>query len=94
MKNVLRVRRGDSPIVATVLLMGITLFAMSFTLSFVKQNMARRDGESDFTLAKTFMRNIGLSIDDVAWHTGQMNTIQYSDQNAEIHLRESLLTTR
>jgi hypothetical protein len=71
--------------------MAITLFAMSLTLSFVQQNLARRNGESDFTLAKTFMKNIGLGIDDVAWHTGQMNTIQYSSQDAEIHLREGLI---
>jgi hypothetical protein len=71
--------------------MAITLFAMSLTLSFVQQNLARRAGESEFTLAKTFMKNIGLGIDDVAWHTGQMNTIQYSSQDAEIHLREGLI---
>ena len=71
--------------------MAITLFCMSLTLSFVQQNLARRDGESDFTLAKTFMKNIGLGIDDVAWHPGQMNTIQYSSQSAEIHLRERLV---
>ncbi len=91
MKNVIRVRKGDSTVVATVLLMGVTLFAMSLTLSFVQANMARREGESEFTLAKTFMKNIGLGIDDVAWHTGQMNTIQYSSENAEIHLREGLI---
>ena len=53
--------------------------------------MTRRNGENDFNMAKTFMKNIGLAIDDVAWHKGQMNTIQYSSQNAEIHLREGLI---
>jgi len=86
-----RTRKGVSPIVSTVILMGITLFCISFTLSFVQQNLNRRSGENEFTLAKTFMKNIGLSTDDVAWHNGQENTIQYSSQSAEIHLREGLI---
>jgi flagellin-like protein len=91
MENVLKNRRGESSIVATVLLMALTLFTMSLTLSYVQQNLTRRSGESEFTLAKTYMKNIGLSVDDVAWHTGQMNTLQYSSQNAQIHLREGLI---
>lgn len=91
MKNVIRVRRGDSPIVATVLLMAITLFCMSLTLNWVQTSLARHDGENDFTLAQTFMKNIGLSLDDVAWHPGQSNTLQYSSQSAEIHLRPGLV---
>lgn len=89
--NVFRKRRAEAPLIATVILMAITLFCVSLTLSFVQQNLARRSGESEFALAKTFMKNIGLGIDDVAWHTGQMNTLQYSSQDAEIHLREGLI---
>lgn len=86
-----RVRRGEAPLIATVILMAITLFCISITLSFVQSNLARRSGENEFTLAKTFMKNIGLAIDDVAWHKDQMNTIQYSSQNAEIHIRTGLI---
>jgi hypothetical protein len=91
MYKLMRNRRGEAPIIATVILMAISLFTMSLTLSFVQANLTRRNGENDFTMAKTFMKNIGLTIDDVAWHKGQMNTIQYSSQNAEIHLREGLI---
>jgi flagellin-like protein len=84
-------RSGEAPIIATIILMAITIFCMSITLSFVQANLARRGGENEFTLAKTFMKNIGFAIDDVAWHKGQMNTIQYSSQNAEIHIRKGLL---
>ena len=86
-----RHRRGEAPIIATVILMAISLFSMSLTLSYVQTSLARRNGENEFSMAKTFMKNIGLTIDDVVWHKGQMNTIQYSSQNAEIHLREGLL---
>jgi hypothetical protein len=71
--------------------MAITLFCISLTLNFVQTSLARHDGENDFTLAQTFMKNIGLSVDDVAWHPGQSNTIQYSSQSAEIHLRPDLI---
>ena len=91
MCKILRSRRGEAPIIATIILMAISLFTMSLTLSFVQANLTRRNGENEFNMAKTFMKNIGLAIDDVAWHNGQMNTIQYSSQNAEIHLREELL---
>jgi len=91
LKNAIREHKGESTIIATVLLMAITLFCMSLTLNFVQQNLARHDGENDFTLAKTFMKNIGLSVDDVAWHPGQSDTIQYSSQSAEIHLRPRLI---
>jgi len=88
---ILRRRRGEAPIIATVILMAISLFSMSLTLSYVQTSLARRNGENEFSMAKTFMKNIALAIDDVAWHKGQMNTLQYSSQNAEIHLREGLL---
>jgi hypothetical protein len=91
LKNVIKERRGDSTIVATVLLMAITLFCISLTLNFVQTSLARHDGENDFTLSQTFMKNIGLSVDDVAWHPGQSNTIQYSSESAEINLRPSLI---
>jgi len=91
LKNTIRNRKGDSTIVATVLLMAITLFCMSLTLNFVQTSLARHDGENEFTLAQTFMKNIGLSVDDVAWHPGQSNTIQYSSKSAEINLRPGLI---
>lgn len=70
--------------------MAITLFTVSLTLNFVNQSLARHNGENDLTLAKTFMENVGFGIDDVAWRTGQMDTLRYSSQSAEMYLRDDL----
>ena len=91
MNKKFRHRRAESTIIATVMMMAVTLFCMSITLSFVQASLIRHTGENEFTLAKTFMKNVGLGIDDVAWHQGQINTLQYSSQDAEIHLREGLI---
>jgi hypothetical protein len=91
MKSKIMNRRAEGTLIATLILMAITLFCMSITLSFVQANLARRSGENEFTLAKTFMKNIGLGVDDVAWHDGQMNTLQYSSKDAEIHLHPGLI---
>jgi hypothetical protein len=77
-------RRADAPIISTIMLMAITLFAMSITLSYVNSTLTRRQGENDFESAKIFMKNLGLQIDDVAWTKGRVDTVHFTSQYGQI----------
>ena len=91
MRTVLRNRRAVSSIVATLMLMMITVITLTITLSFVQNNLTRGEAENNFVFAKVFMKTVGLQVDDVAWRTGQMDTIQYSSRDGEMFLREGIL---
>ena len=91
MRTVLRNRRAVSSIVATLMLMLITVTTLSITLVFVQSNLTRGEAENNFVFAKVFMKTLGLQVDDVAWQTGQMDTIQYSSRDGEMFLREGIL---
>jgi hypothetical protein len=91
MQTVLRKRRAVASIVATLMLMLITVMTLAMTLSFVQSNLTRREAENEFTFAKVFMKTVGLQVDDVAWQTGQLDSLQYSSQNSEMFLREGIL---
>jgi hypothetical protein len=84
-------RSGEASIIATLMLLAITIFTTSITLSFVQNSLAHHQGESDLTFAKVFMNTLGLQIDDVAWLPGQMDMVQYSSQYAEMYLKNNLL---
>jgi len=60
-------------------------------LVFVQNNLIRGEAENNFVFAKVFMKTVGLQVDDVAWRTGQMDTIQYSSRDGEMFLREGIL---
>jgi flagellin-like protein len=85
-------RRGDAPIIATIILMAITVFTVFVTLTFVNSNLARREGESEFTLSKNFMRTVGLAVDDVAWKQGQTDSIPYGSKQSEMMMREEVIS--
>ena len=91
MRTVLRRRKAVSSIVATLMLMLITVTTLSITLVFVQSNLTRGEAENNFVFAKVFMKTLGLQVDDVAWQTGQMDTIQYSSRDGEMFLREGIL---
>ena len=73
------------------MLMLITVTTLSITLVFVQSNLTRGEAENNFVFAKVFMKTLGLQVDDVAWQTGQMDTIQYSSRDGEMFLREGIL---
>jgi hypothetical protein len=73
------------------MLMLITIMTLSITLVFVQTNLTRGEAENNFVFAKVFMKTVGLQVDDVAWQTGQMDTIQYSSRDGEMFLREGIL---
>jgi flagellin-like protein len=85
-------RKGDAPIIATIILMAITVFTVFVTLTFVNSNLTRREGESDFTLSKNFMRTVGLAVDDVAWKQGQTDSIPYGSKQSEMMMREDVIS--
>ena len=91
MRTVLRRRKAVSSIVATLMLMLITVTTLSITLVFVQSNLTRGEAENNFVFAKVFMKTVGLQVDDVAWQTGQMDTIQYSSRDGEMFIREGIL---
>jgi flagellin-like protein len=91
MQTVLRKRRAIASIVATLMLMLITIVTMSITLSFVQNNLTRGEAENNFVFAKVFMKTVGFQVDDVAWQSGRMDTIQYSSRDGEMFLREGIL---
>jgi hypothetical protein len=74
------------------MLMVITVMALAMTLSFVQSNLIRREAENEFTFAKVFMKTVGLQVDDVAWQTGQLDSLQYSSQNSEMFLRTGIIS--
>jgi flagellin-like protein len=85
-------RRGDAPIIATIILMAITVFTVFVTLTFVNSNLTRREGENEFTLSKNFMRTVGLAVDDVAWKQGQTDSIPYGSKQSEMIMREDVIS--
>jgi flagellin-like protein len=87
-----RRRKGDAPIIATIILMAITVFTVFVTLTFVNSNLTRREGESEFTLSKNFMRTVGLAVDDVAWKQGQTDSIPYGSKQSEMIMREEVIS--
>jgi hypothetical protein len=91
MQTLLRRRRAVESIVATLMLLLITITTLSITLVFVQSNLTRGEAENNFVFAKVFMKTVGLQVDDVAWKTGQMDTIQYSSRDGEMFLREGIL---
>ena len=84
-------RKADAPIISTLMLMTITLFAMSITLSYVNSTLTRRQGENDFETAKIFMKNMGLQIDDVAWTKGRVDTVHFTSQYGQIEYLSNTL---
>jgi len=92
MRTVLCNRRAVASIVATLMLMMITVVTLTITLSFVQNNLTRGEAENDFTFAKVFMKTVGLQVDDVAWQTGQLDSLQYSSRNSEIFLRSGIIS--
>jgi len=84
MRIMFKKRRADAPIVATIMLMAITLFVMSIALSFVNNTLTRREGENDFESAKIFMKNVGLQVDDVAWTEGRVDTVHFTSQYGQV----------
>ena len=84
-------RRGMSPIISTLLIMVTTMFALSFTVSFVQSSLSRRENENDYEFAKVFMNTVGLQMDEVAWRPSQRESIQYTSQYAELYVREVIL---
>ena len=78
--NIFKSRRGDAPIISTILLMAITLLTMSLALNWVNATLTRRNGEADFESAKIFMKTIGLQVDDVAWTQGRVDTVRFASE--------------
>jgi len=78
--NIFKSRRGDAPIISTILLMAVTLLTVSLALNWVNATLTRRNGEADFESAKIFMKTIGLQIDDVAWTQGRVDTVRFSSE--------------
>jgi len=77
-------KRAVSPIVSTLLLMVITMMALSLTLGYTQNTLTRKNGETDFETAKSFMRNLGLQVDDVAWIKGRVDTVHITSQYGQI----------
>ena len=73
-------RRGVSAIISTLLIMVTTMLVLSITLSFVQGTLTRKTGETDLESAKTFMKNVALQIDDVAWTNGRVDTAHFTTQ--------------
>lgn len=80
-----------APIVSTLILMAVFMLALTLSLTFVQSNLARRSAENDFNSAKSFMRTVGLQVDDVAWVTGRTDSVRYTVQNGDVNLLNPLL---
>ena len=94
MRIMFKKRKADAPIISTIMLMAITLFAMSITLSYVNNTLTRRQGENDFESAKIFMKNMGLQIDDVAWTKGRVDTVHFTSQYGQAeYVEDAILYT-
>ncbi|MCJ7633493.1 hypothetical protein MUP77_14040, partial [Candidatus Bathyarchaeota archaeon] len=86
-----RNRRAIAPIISTLILMAVIMFAISVTLTFVQKNLSLRGSENDFNSMKTFMRTVGLQVDDVAWVEGRTETTRYTTQFGGITLSDPLI---
>ena len=64
--------------------MVITMVALSITLGYTQNTLTRKNGETDFESAKSFMRNLGLQVDDVAWVKGRVDTVHFTSQYGQI----------
>ena len=84
--------KAIAPLVSTLLLMAVIIFAVSVTLTFVQNNLTLRGAENDFNSMKSFMRTVGLQVDDVAWVAGRTETARYTTQFGSITLSDPLIT--
>jgi hypothetical protein len=77
-------RRAVSPLISTLLIMAITMLALSVTLGYTQATLTRKNGETDFESAKSFMRNLCLQVDDVAWVRGRVDTVHFTAQYGQL----------
>ena len=77
-------RRAVSPLISTLLIMVMTMLALSVTLGYTQATLTRKNGETDFESAKNFMRNLALQVDDVAWVKGRVDTVHFTSQYGQI----------
>jgi len=78
--KIFKIRRGDAPIISTILLMAVTLLTVSLALNWVNATLTRKNGEADFESAMIFMKTVGLQVDDVAWTQGRVDTVRFSSE--------------
>lgn len=85
-------RRGVSPLISSLLIMVTTMLALSITLGYTQSTLTRKNGETDFESAKSFMKNLGLQVDDVAWVKGRVDTVHFTSQYGQIEYLPGALT--
>ncbi|MDQ1279719.1 MAG: hypothetical protein QG670_981, partial [Thermoproteota archaeon] len=83
--------RAVEPIISTLILMAVMMLAISVSLTFVQQNLNLRGAQNDFASMETFMRTVGLQVDDVAWVTGRTETTRYTTQFGHLTLSDPLI---
>ena len=81
-------RRAVSPLISTLLIMAITMLALSVTLGYTQATLTRKNGETDFESAKSFMKNLCLQVDDVAWVRGRVDTVHFTAQYGQLEYLE------
>ena len=91
-RSVRRSVRAISPVVSAVVLIGAIVALIFVALTFANNFLTARLAESEFSVMKQFMHNVGLQIDDVAWITGRTQTLRYSSRYGHVSFIELALT--
>jgi hypothetical protein len=79
-RKIFRNRKGIEPVVATVIITGTIIALVTVATIFANNLLTASIAQSDFNSAKQYMQTIAMQIDDVAWQTGQTETVSYSSR--------------